>query len=84
MNDIENRWLAERTRRHFFRDCGVGLGSIAINSMMGQLQAGQLPVIDPANPDGLPQASPSSEGQERHLPPHGRRAEPTRTLRRQT
>ena len=52
MNDIENRWLAERTRRHFFRDCGVGLGSIAINSMMGQLQAGQLPVIDPANPMG--------------------------------
>ena len=50
MNDFENRWLAERTRRHFFRDCGVGLGSIAINSMMGQLQAGQLPVIDPANP----------------------------------
>ncbi|MFT7302890.1 MAG: hypothetical protein ACI8UZ_001728, partial [Akkermansiaceae bacterium] len=30
MNDFENRWLAERTRRHFFRDCGVGLGSIAI------------------------------------------------------
>ena len=52
MNDFENRWLAERTRRHFFRDCGVGLGSIAINSMMGQLQAGQLPVIDPANPMG--------------------------------
>ena len=50
MNDFENRWLAERTRRHFFRDCGVGLGTIAMNSMLGKLQAGQLPVIDPANP----------------------------------
>ena len=50
MNDFENRWLAERTRRHFFCDCGVGLGTIAMNSMLGQLQAGQLPVIDPANP----------------------------------
>ena len=50
MNDFEHRRLAERTRRHFFRDCGIGLGTIAINSMLGQLQAGILPVIDPANP----------------------------------
>ncbi|MFT6864614.1 MAG: hypothetical protein ACJAVK_003182 [Akkermansiaceae bacterium] len=50
MNDFENRGLAERTRRHFFRGRGVGLGSIAINSMLAQLQAGELPASDPANP----------------------------------
>ena len=31
--------LVERTRRHFFRDCGVGLGTIAFNSLLGQLHA---------------------------------------------
>ncbi|MCH2331147.1 MAG: DUF1501 domain-containing protein [Roseibacillus sp.] len=52
MNDQENvtHWLAERTRRHFFRDCGVGLGTIAFNSLLGQLQARHLPAIDPAQP----------------------------------
>ena len=45
-------WLAERTRRHFFRDCGVGLGTIAFNSLLGQLQARHLPAIDPARPMG--------------------------------
>jgi len=52
MNDQEHvkHWLAERTRRHFFRDCGVGLGTIAFNSLLGQLQARHLPAIDPAQP----------------------------------
>ncbi|MEN9537747.1 MAG: hypothetical protein RLZZ178_1744, partial [Verrucomicrobiota bacterium] len=26
--------LRDRTRRHFFRDCGVGLGSIALSSLL--------------------------------------------------
>ena len=52
MNDHDHvkNWLAEPTRRHFFRDCGVGLGTIALNSLLGQLQARHLPVIDPAQP----------------------------------
>ena len=29
--------LLRRTRRHFFRDCGVGLGSIALASLMGRV-----------------------------------------------
>jgi hypothetical protein len=33
MNDLSNLALA-RTRRHFFRDCGVGLGSIALASLL--------------------------------------------------
>ena len=52
MNDHEQRGLAERTRRHFFRDCGVGLGTIALNSLLGQLHARHLPAIDPARPMG--------------------------------
>jgi hypothetical protein len=27
-------WLRQRTRRHFFRDCGVGLGKIALASLL--------------------------------------------------
>lgn len=50
MNDLPQSWLAERTRRHLFRDCGVGLGTIALNSMLGQLQARHVPRINPANP----------------------------------
>ena len=29
-----NDWLQEQTRRHFFRDCGVGLGTIALSSLL--------------------------------------------------
>ena len=29
--------LLDRTRRHFFRDCGVGLGSIALGTMSGAM-----------------------------------------------
>jgi len=45
-------WLAKCTRRHLFRDCGVGLGTIAFNSLLGQLQGRHLPAIDPAQPMG--------------------------------
>ncbi|MEW4562109.1 DUF1501 domain-containing protein [Bremerella sp. JC770] len=29
-------WLQEQTRRHFFRNCGVGLGKIALASLLAQ------------------------------------------------
>jgi len=31
----ENDFVLTRTRRHFFRDCGLGLGSIALADMLG-------------------------------------------------
>lgn len=48
--------LQDRTRRHFFQQCGVGLGSIALNKMlMEDVWAGYTPKIDPANPMDLRQ-----------------------------
>src|SRR5262245_48835700 len=32
--DAENRYLQSITRRHFFRDCGFGIGKAALASMM--------------------------------------------------
>ena len=34
MNDFEQKLIHDRTRRHFFGQCGVGLGSIALNQML--------------------------------------------------
>ena len=33
--DAENDFVLSRTRRHFFNDCGIGLGSIALANMLG-------------------------------------------------
>ena len=38
MHATESRWKSS-TRRHFFRDCQVGLGSMALASMMGDPRA---------------------------------------------
>ena len=40
--------LRERTRRHFFRDCGVGLGSLALSSLLAQDKPA--PSADPLAP----------------------------------
>ena len=43
--------LKEQTRKHFFGNCGVGLGSLALNQMMGTYsEAKHVPKIDPSNP----------------------------------
>src|SRR5687767_15957865 len=44
--------LQDATRRHFFGQCAVGLGTIAINLLLDRdtLGAPQRPKIDPANP----------------------------------
>jgi hypothetical protein len=34
------QFLKEQTRRHFFRDCGVGVGKIALATLLGQSLAG--------------------------------------------
>ncbi|HVK10713.1 MAG TPA: DUF1501 domain-containing protein [Gemmataceae bacterium] len=40
--------LLHTTRRHFFRDCGVGLGAMALGSMLGRAYAA--PAADPLAP----------------------------------
>ena len=44
-------YLKEQTRKHFFGNCGVGLGSLALNQLLGTYsQAKHIPKIDPSNP----------------------------------
>jgi hypothetical protein len=43
--------LLQRTRRHFFRDCGVGIGSMALASLLSADQAPAAPTaVDPLAP----------------------------------
>ncbi len=39
LGHAENDFLLARTRRHFFQDCGLGLGAIALADMLGSSQA---------------------------------------------
>ena len=49
MNQPEG--LRESTRRHFFRDCGVGVGALALNQLLqSDGFAGYRPGIDPGQP----------------------------------
>ncbi|MFT5131171.1 MAG: hypothetical protein ACI8W8_004807, partial [Rhodothermales bacterium] len=42
--------LRQTTRRHFFGNCGLGLGSVALNQMLTRNgHAGWKPTVDPAN-----------------------------------
>ena len=44
-------YLKEQTRKHFFGNCGVGLGSLALNQLLGtHSEAKHIPRIDPSNP----------------------------------
>ena len=40
----------DRTRRHFFRDCGVGLGSMALASLLGESAHAAPSPVDPMAP----------------------------------
>ncbi len=31
---MQDRWLRDLTRRHLFRECGVGLGKIALTALL--------------------------------------------------
>ena len=46
MKESQERLLAS-TRRHFFSQCAVGLGQVALGSLLGngQLSAAELPAV---------------------------------------
>ena len=72
-----------RTRRHFFRDCGVGVGKIALALAAGRGQGGR-PTRPTSGRRGRQPARAQAaalrpEGQARHLPVHGRRARASST-----
>src|SRR6516162_2161986 len=50
--NLRDQLLLHRTRRHFFKDCGVGLGAIALASLLNEdLFAGDKePASDPLAP----------------------------------
>jgi len=53
MNTPQSNELQDSTRRHFFGQCAVGLGSIALNALLardGLSAEPQRPQIDPTNP----------------------------------
>ena len=50
--------LHERTRRHFFADCGVGLGAMALASLLGgERPARAMPDGDAGPPSRAPAAA---------------------------
>ena len=91
--------VRERTRRHFFADCGVGLGAMALASLFegerparamseGDLSPSRSAAAEPAvrarrEPARGPSRAFPRAGQERDLSLHGRRTEPARALRLQ-
>jgi hypothetical protein len=55
-HEATNHPLRDRTRRHFFRDCGVGLGSVALGDLLSrELRAASDPMA-PARPHFTPRA----------------------------
>ena len=51
MNSREaNQLLHQITRRHFFRDCGIGLGSIALSTLVGRDAAASVAARNPIAP----------------------------------
>ncbi|MFO0880882.1 MAG: DUF1501 domain-containing protein [Gemmataceae bacterium] len=42
--------LLQTTRRHFFQECGLGLGSMALASLWNQGQAAAQPLLNPLEP----------------------------------
>ena len=64
-------------RRWFLQQCGVGLGAAALADLLGDQTARR------RQPAGTEAAALPGEGEERHLPVHGRRPEPPGTVRQQ-
>ena len=81
-HDIDSALTLARTRRHFFRDCGVGVGvdgpRVAAARSRRRRRAGA------QRPARAEEAALPAEGEGGHLPVHGRRAEPARTVRRRS
>jgi hypothetical protein len=54
--DTRQAWdqaLRDRTRRHFFADCGIGLGAMALSSLLG----GDRPALAGSGRDAIPSRS---------------------------
>ena len=79
---VDPRTLLHQTRRHFFRHCGVGLGAMALARCSARA-ARRASADLGRRPAGAPKPHFPAEGEERHLPVHGRRAEPARAVRPQ-
>lgn len=50
MHTPNSNELQDATRRHFFGQCAVGLGAIALNSLLANETFAQRPQIDPSKP----------------------------------
>ncbi len=48
-NELQNDWLQRRTRRHFFNQCSMGVGSMALASLLNDRLVAA-PTAAPANP----------------------------------
>ena len=74
------------TRRHFFRECGIGVGKIALAGLLDRRVHRQLVRLARRHrPEsaGAEIAALRTEGEARHPPVHGRCAEPARPVRLQ-
>src|SRR5215207_10128058 len=49
-HDIDSALTLARTRRHFFRDCGVGVGAMALSSLLARDAHGAKERNDPLAP----------------------------------
>ena len=78
---LEERSLHLRNPPPVLQPCGVGVGKIALASLLGDC-ARRSPGKS-ANPIGAEAAAFPGEGEERHLPLHGRRPQPARAVRLQ-
>ena len=54
--EARERALQDRTRRHFFADCGMGLGAMALSSLLGDVR----PALAGAGRDSSPSRSPAT------------------------
>ena len=71
-------------RRWFLEQCGVGLGAMALAPAARRAMRGCAPDGDRGRrPARAAAAALRPEGEARHLPVHGRRAEPARAVRQQ-
>src|SRR5437764_170433 len=57
-HDLDSALTLARTRRHFFRDCGVGLGSIALGTLLAKDTRGAPPRIHAAPASPQPRKDP--------------------------
>jgi hypothetical protein len=47
MTSLHNQSAAHLTRRHFLRNCPLGLGALALAGMTGETKAGEAPRLPP-------------------------------------